>query len=117
MNPKHQMFEYGNSLVLCDDTVGHILNSLMTDIPSAIEEISCSLNACFSRFKRNVQYVTFQINKEGDIGELQQFLDQRAVSENMNCGQNCIGTKHIYTTISKINLFIDILYWEGIIQH
>lgn len=85
----------------------------MTDIPTAIEEISCTLNTCSANLQRNLYYITFQINKECEIGELQSFLENRTELENMNCGQKCTGLKNISTTISKTHLFIDVLYWEG----
>lgn len=37
MNPSIEMLEYGNSLVLCESTIGYAINKLIMDAPSAKE--------------------------------------------------------------------------------
>lgn len=91
VSPKFQKLDYGNSLTLCDNTVCHILNILLADIPSALEEISCSINTCGNRSERGVSYLTFQINKDDDLRELQSFINQTTKIEYFYCGQNCSG--------------------------
>lgn len=112
MSPSIQMLEYGNSLVMCDSTIGYVINALM-DAPTAIEIKKCSIDACDTQVESILKYLTFQVNHDDNIKELQSYINTRTLTEYLNCGDNCSGIKTITTTISKIHLFIDILFWEG----
>lgn len=113
MNPSIEKLEYGNSLVLCESTINHAINKLIMDVPSAIEIKKCSIDACDTQVVSTLKYITFQVNDGETIKELQTYINTRTETEYINCGDNCKGVKTITTDISKIHLFIDILYWEG----
>lgn len=113
MNPSIEKLEYGNSLVLCESTISHAINKLIIDVPSAIEIKKCSIDACDTQVVSTLKYITFQVNDGETIKELQTYINTRTETEYINCGDNCKGVKTITTDISKMHLFIDILYWEG----
>jgi len=113
MNPSIEMLEYENALVLCESTIRYAINKLIMDAPSAKEIKKCSINSCDAQVESILKYLTFQVSDKNDIKELQSYIDTRTQTEYMNCGDNCSGIKTITTAISKIHLFIDILYWEG----
>lgn len=54
------------------------------------------------------------MSKENRLEYLQTFLDERTETNFINCSQiGCDNLKSVKTNISKLNLFIDIVYWEG----
>lgn len=113
LDPEIQELEYGNSLVSCETTAGFIINELLNENPSAIENIKCSSNDCNFKSESSIMYLTYQINTEGQIKDMQTFLTERVKQDYMTCGPKCDNVKTLETNISKIHLFIDVLYWEG----
>lgn len=113
MSPSIQMLDYGNSLVMCESTISHAINTLIDDAPTAVEIKKCSVDACNPQVESILKYITFQVNNENNIKELQSYINTRTQTEYLNCGDICSGLKTITTNISKIHLFIDVLYWDG----
>lgn len=81
--------------------------------PSAEKIITCSLKNCINLTEQSIMFLTYQVNKENDILQLQTFLNKQLHLYKLPCGNNCQGVKTITTNISKMHIFIDILYWEG----
>lgn len=52
------------------------------------------------------------MDREGELNTLQAFLDHRTKKEYPTCTL-CDNKKTIETKISKLHIFIDVLYWEG----
>ncbi|KAL5240402.1 hypothetical protein ACI65C_007812 [Semiaphis heraclei] len=62
MSPNVQELEYGNSLVTCDATMSHVINSLLSGIPSAKEVTECPSSTC-ERSERSVIYLTYNVQR------------------------------------------------------
>jgi len=103
MNPDIQVLEYGKCLVKCDATI--------RDIPTANEVTEC-ISCPSEKSERSIMYLTHQVDNEGRLDDLQHFLDERIETDFINCTQ-CDNMKSVKTIISKLNLVIDVLYWEG----
>jgi len=109
-----QKLQYGVIMAKCDTTAGHVLETMLNDCPTAIEQRSCSNEKCpgtISKSMRDVIFISYQINNGDMIKELQSFLDVRVITENTRCIDNC--TSSISIELSKMHLFIDILLWES----
>lgn len=113
MNPNIIQLEYGNSLVSCETTMGIVINTMLFNNPSAIEIIECSSKSCNEKTQKNVMFFTYQVGKDGQLNNIQNFFDERTKIKYINCSQNCDNLKKIETNILKTHIFIDILYWEG----
>lgn len=111
LNTKTERMEYDTTLVVCASTIGHVINAMMENYPSANEVSLCSV--CETPNDRTVIYLTYQINIDNDISKIQSFLDKRLLQDYASCKDGCPGIKTINTCISKMHLFIDILWWEG----
>lgn len=114
MNVVLEPLHYDVTLAKCDTTSGHVLSTMLNDCPTATEERLCSNEDCTRANKiymHNLMFLTYQINNNNSIKELQTFLDERVTSEVKKCTDNCTST--ITTHLSRMHLFIDILYLEG----
>jgi len=99
--------------VKCDATISHVINALLSGIPSAKEVSECISSTCH-KSERKIMYLTYQMDKEGRLDELQTFIDERIETDFINCAQiGCNNLKSVKTNVSKMYLFIDVLYWEG----
>jgi len=78
------------------------------DALTATEIKKCSIDACDTQVESILKYITFQVNDDDNITELQSYINTRTLTVYLNCGDNCSGIKTITTNISKIHLFIDI---------
>jgi len=115
LDPEIRSLEYDTKLAICDTTVGNVINKLFIDFPSLKEVTECSSNVCLDTLYMNYNFITIQTDMESNIGELQQYLNYRTnIEEQKECKNgNCDGIKKTKSVISKMHLFIDILFWEG----
>jgi len=78
------------------------------------EYVTCSSKVCQNNSQRQFIYLTFQIDSENNISNLQQFINDRTVRiHDMNCFPHCSGDKIVTSAIFNMHLFIDVLIWEG----
>lgn len=113
MNPEVRALAYGNSLITCEATISHVINALLSSIPSAIEVTQC-ISWGNEKFERSVMYLTYQVGKEARLDKLQAFLDEQRETDFINCAQiGCGSLKTIKKNISKMNLFFDVHCREG----
>lgn len=114
LDPEIRSLEYDTTLAICDTTIGNVINKLFIDLPSLKEETECSSNVCLNISTINYNFLTFQTDMETNIGLLQQYLNDRTYIEQRECkNANCEGITTIKKIISKMHIFIDILFWEG----
>lgn len=107
-----QKLQYGVIMAKCDATARRVIETMLNDCPTAIEQKSCSNEKCpISISMRDVTFISYQINNIDMIKQLQSFLDVRVKTENARCINNC--TSSISIELSKMHLFIDILLWES----
>lgn len=84
---------------------------MMENYPSATEVDIFSV--CEISKDRTVIHLTYQINTNNDVSQIQSFLDKRLLRDYAACKDSCPGIKTINAHISKMHSFIDILWWEG----
>jgi len=109
-----QELQYGVIMAKCDTTAGHVIETMLNDCPTAIEQRSCSNKKCpgtLTKSTRDIYFISYQVNNGKMIKELQSFLDERVNTENARCIDNC--TSSISIQLSKMHLFIDVLFWES----
>lgn len=110
-----QELQYGMIMVKCDTTAGHVLETMFNDCPTATEQRSCSNKKCpgtLYKSTSDINFISYQVNNSEMIKELQSFLDERVNTENARCiDNNC--TSSISIQLSKMHLFIDVLFWES----
>jgi hypothetical protein len=58
-------------------------------------------------------FITYQTGNDQNLNGLQLFFEKRLHLEQLVCSNGCIGTKTIYSKISTMHLFIDILYLQS----
>jgi len=46
LQPNRETFSYGITLATYDTTAGHILQSLVCDLPTALDTVLCSVEGC-----------------------------------------------------------------------
>lgn len=107
----YQSLKYDVTLAKCGTTASHKLNTMIGDFPTAKSIKSCSNTSCLEPTVYDLMYITYKINNISLIWELQQYLDTRISIENSKCKENYTST--LTTNISKIHLFIDVLFLEG----
>jgi len=114
LEPEIRPLEYNTTMAVCDSTVGLVITKLLRDYPSLKEYVTCSSKVCQNNSEKKFIYLTFQIDSENNISNLQQFINDRtAIIHDMNCFPHCSGKKTITSAISNMHLFIDVLIWEG----
>lgn len=114
LEPETRPLEYNITMALCDSTVGLVITKLLSDHPSLKEYVTCSSKICQQNSERKFIYLTYQIDLENNISNLQQFINDRTAKiHDLNCAPPCSGNKNITSTLSKMHLFIDVLMWEG----
>lgn len=111
MEINFQSLKYGVTLANCDTTAGHILSTMLGDFPTAKVIRTCSNASCLEPTVYDLIFITYQIDDINLIGELQKYLDKRTSHENSKCKENCTST--LTTNLSKMHLFIDVLFLEG----
>lgn len=101
------------TLAVCDTTAGNVIKKMLDDFPTAIETKKCSNEKCIrtKNIQNNIMFLTYQVNSSQLFEGLQTYLDNRIISENSKCVENCNSV--ISTNLSDMHLFIDILFWEG----
>jgi hypothetical protein len=112
--------EIGSMFAVCLS----INNTMMLEFPTIIESIICSNKNCEkypSVIERPISYITFEITN-GQIQELQQFINKRLSVEKLAClhnsaSSNCTGFQNIESKILPVLIFIEILFWKGILIH
>ncbi|CAH1724831.1 unnamed protein product [Aphis gossypii] len=112
MDVNTQSLDYDVTLAVCDTTAGHVIKKMLDDFPTAIETKTCSNEKCIrtKNIQNNIMFLTYQVNSSKLFEGLQTYLDNRSVSENSKCIENCNSV--ISTNLSDMHLFIDILFWE-----
>lgn len=114
LDPEIRSLEYDTTLAICDTTIGNVINKLFIDLPSLKEETECSSNVCLNTSTTNYNFITFQTDMETNIDLLQQYLNDRTYVQQRECkNASCEGITTIKKIISKMHIFIDILFWEG----
>lgn len=113
MEVNMQSLLYDITLAVCDTTAGYVIKKMLNDFPTAIETKICSKKLCprYKNTKNNIMFLTYQVNSGNLFEGLQTFINNRILSENTKCIEDCISTINI--ELSTIHLFIDILFWEG----
>lgn len=117
MNPQLQPIEYDTTLAACDATISTVINVLLKDFPSLKLSTICSSSSCSPIFPISKVHLSYQTT-DGQIRNLQEFLDNCNTPEKSKCGYMlsdtpCEGIKDIIPNISELHLFIDIFFWEG----
>jgi len=114
LEPEIRPLEYNTTMAICDSTVGLVITKLLSDYPSLKEYVTCSSMICQNNSERQFIYLTYQIDSENKISNLQQFINDRTARiYDMNCFPSCSGNKTVTSAISNMHLFIDVLIWEG----
>lgn len=113
MDVNIQSLDYDVTLAVCDTTAGNVIKKMLDDFPTAIETKKCSNEKCIrtKNIQNNIMFLTYQVNSSQLFEGLQTYLDNRIISENSKCVENCNSV--ISTNLSDMHLFIDILFWEG----
>lgn len=98
------------TLFNCDATTTNVIKTLLSEFPTINESIKCSNQDCkifLSAEKRPISCITFQ-TKNGQIQELQQFLNKRLCMEKLKCTQkqnylssHCTGFQNIEYVIAS----------------
>lgn len=124
LNPKLEMLQNNVTLLICDTTAVEVIKAMFVDFPSIIEIINCSNRECEKHhpYERSVNYITFQ-TENGQIQGLQEFIIDRIRTEKLACIQpsnttkstHCKGFQTIEPIISPVHIFIEILFWRGMI--
>lgn len=109
----------------CETTANNIFQKIFKDMPSAIDNVNCSVQACGrnKEIKKPVVSLTNCTNSKDLLYGLQNFVTQRMSGETKECkwaehnGEQCKGLPTTNTHISEMYLFIDILNWDGILHY
>lgn len=114
MEPEIRPLEYNTTMAVCDSTVGLVITKLLSDYPSLKEYETCSSKICQQSSERKFIYLTYQIDFENNISNLQQFINDRTARiHDRNCFPPCSGNKNVILDFSHMHLIIDVLIWEG----
>lgn len=117
LNPHIEELEYNTSLIKCDTTLKTICKSMLCQFPTVIERSICSNKQC-KKYQETVQPVhtiTYSTTS-GKIDDLQQFLNDRLITEESLCNymSQCTSLKKTTFEISSLHVMIEILFWRGI---
>jgi len=113
LKPELTLLQYNITLAKCDATMGYVMKALLKDYPTIEEFSKCSSDICIKTSKRQVMYLTYQTENNGNLNGLQHFIKERTGVEYLECIENCGGIKTVHSKISTHHLFIDVLQWEG----
>ena len=114
LEPEIRPLEYNTIMAVFNSTFGLVITKLLSDYPSLKEYVTCSSKVCQNNSEKKFIYLTFQIDSENNISNLQQFINDRtAIIHDMKCFPHCSGKKTVTSAISNMHLFIDVLIWEG----
>ena len=82
LQPNLEILSYGITLATCDTTAGHILQSLLCDLPTALDTVVCSVEGC-ERSQITPTPITILMYNSNDnkLDGLQQFIDIRLSTE------------------------------------
>lgn len=121
LNPNVEVLKNNVTLLICDTTAVEVIKAMLVDFPSVIKIIKCSNEDCEKHhpYQRAVNCITFQTTN-GKIEELQEFLINYLCKEKLTCSKNsqstkCNGFQTIEPTISPVHIFIEILFWKGMV--
>lgn len=111
---------FETSIANCDATMGNTINIFLKNIPTLNEIIKCSDPNCKKPTVMPIQipYITINI-KDDNLKELEEMIDRRVRNETSICGHvdnrnsPCTGYKTISPVVSKLHIFIELLYWNG----
>jgi hypothetical protein len=118
-----EVLQNNATLFICDTTAIKVIETMMMKFPTITESIICSNKNCEkypSVIERPISYITFETTN-GKIQELQQFINKRlsveklACLHNKNVSSNCTRFQNIVSKISPVLIFIEILFWKGMI--
>lgn len=118
LNPPIQMMSYETSIAKCDTTMGNIINIFLKNIPTLRDMIKCSNLNCKKSTMTIIPYITINI-KDDNINDLEVMVERRVSEETTICGHSdndnipCTGYKTIRPVVSKLHIFIELLYWNG----
>lgn len=118
LNPPIQMMSYETSIAKCDTTMGNIINIFLKNIPTLRDMIKCSNLNCKKPTMTIIPYITINI-KDDNFNNLEVMVERRVSEETNICGHvdndniPCTGYKTISPVVSKLHIFIELLYWNG----
>lgn len=113
MNPSIEQLK-DIKLVVCDAIASNVINVVLEQSPSIIENMTYSNKCCTSTRKLAVKYLTY--TTKTDLSGLQQFIQTRIDKTNMFCRNKCLGRKKVVVEPSHLHLVIEILKWEGLLK-
>lgn len=120
LQPNLEVLSYGITLAKCDITAGHILQSLLYDLPSALDTVLCSVEDCERSEIIPTPFTILMYNSNNNkLDGLQRFIDTRLSTEVSKCGyatnrsNPCNGQKTTTVRGSNMHLFVEVLNWQG----
>lgn len=125
LEPEIETVDYNVTLVSCNITMATLIKKMCETMPTAIDYVVCSNSQCeyASKLQTPIMNITFHTSNNS-LDDLQDFLCERFNSHYLICGRQnknkthpCNGQKNITTTVSPINLMIELLKWEGKLFH
>lgn len=122
LNPNLEILQTDVALFHYETTDINIIKSMLPNFPTITETIKCSNQSCekhISHF-RSINYIIFQTTN-GQIQELQEYINKQLYTEKLTCmhtknSEQCKGFQIIEPTISPVLIFIEVLFWKGIIN-
>lgn len=119
-NPPIEIINNGISMAKCDTTMGNVINIFLKDLPTLKDIITCSNPMCKKTTVTSIPipYITVNV-KNDNLDELENMVKLRINNETTLCGHvdnlrsPCAGYKTIRPDVSKLHIFIELLYWNG----